>query len=115
MMMYQAVSMIISASIAYVLFGWLASQAAWFGGVVALTNAMLLRWRMRKGAQAPVLEPRMELARIVRSSLERFFLVVLLLAVGLVWLKLQPVPMLSGFALGQLALVISTINSGIEK
>lgn len=42
-------------------------------------------------------------------------MVSLLMAVGLGWMKLMPLPLLAGFALGQLALVVSTIISGIEK
>jgi ATP synthase protein I len=46
---------------------------------------------------------------------ERFFVVALLIAAGLGWLKLMPALMLAGFVLGQLVLVVSAITSGIEK
>jgi ATP synthase protein I len=47
--------------------------------------------------------------------MERFLMVALLIVAGLGWLKLMPVPLLIGFVLGQLTLVVSTIFSGIEK
>ncbi len=90
-------------------------MAAWFGGAVALANTMLLAWRMRNSSHEPGQEPRRELARLVRSSMERFFMVSLLIAAGLGWMKLMPLPLLAGFALGQLTLMVSTIISGIEK
>ncbi|MFA5241646.1 MAG: ATP synthase subunit I [Sulfuricella sp.] len=114
-MMYQAAAAAVGASLAYVYLGEAAAGAAWFGGVVALSNTMLLAWRMRCSATKAAQDPRRELAGLVRSSMERFFMVSLLMAVGLGWMKLMPLPLLAGFALGQLALVVSTIISGIEK
>lgn len=114
-MMYQAVAAATCASLAYVVFGETAAGAAWFGGMVALSNTMLLVWRMRTGARESSQNPRLELVKLVRSSMERFFVVVLLIAAGLGWMKLMPLPLLAGFALGQLTLVVSTIISGIEK
>ncbi len=114
-MMYQAVAAAICAFLAYVVMGEPAAGAAWFGGMVALSNTVLLAWRMRAGARKSSQDPRLELAKLVRSSMERFFVVALLMAAGLGWMKLMPLPLLAGFALGQLALVVSTIISGIEK
>lgn len=114
-MMYQAVAAAISASLAYAYMGEAAVVAAWFGGMAALTNTILLVWRMRSGARKAAQDPRLELAKLVRSSMERIFVVALLVAAGLGWLKLMPAPLLFGFVLGQLVLVVSTIISGIEK
>jgi ATP synthase protein I len=70
---------------------------------------------MRSSAQQPGRKPQEELFRLYRSSVERFFVVALLIAAGLGWLKLMPALMLAGFVLGQLVLVVSAITSGIEK
>jgi ATP synthase protein I len=82
---------------------------------VAVANTLMLAWRMRAAAQLTGKSPGQELAGLVRSSLERFLMVALLIAAGLGWLKLMPAPLLLGFVLGQLVLVASTIISGIEK
>ena len=111
----QAVTVIIGALL---LFFWLGNNvaiAAFFGGAVAVANALFLIWCVRTGAQRPVQDARQELAWLVRFSMERFFMVALLIVAGLGWLKLMPVPLLIGFVLGQLTLVVSTIFSGIEK
>lgn len=112
---FQAAVAAISAALTYAYMGEPAARATWFGGMVAVTNTGLLAWRMRAGAQQAGRSPGQELARLVRSSLERFFMVALLIAAGLGWLKLMPAPLLLGFVLGQLVLVVSTILSGIEK
>lgn len=107
--------MVFVASLVYFLLGKEAAKAFFFGGAVAVANALFLIWCVRTGAQRPVQDARQELAWLVRFSLERFFMVALLIVAGLGWLKLMPVPLLIGFVLGQLSLVVSTIFSGIEK
>jgi ATP synthase protein I len=111
----QSVAIILGAAALFFWLGKDAAAAAFFGGAVALANAMFLVWCQRAGAQRPVQSARQELARLVRFSMERFFMVALLMVAGLGWLKLLPVPLLMGFALGQLTLIVSTIFSGIEK
>jgi ATP synthase protein I len=113
--MYQAVAAAIAAALAYYYINEAAARAAWFGGAVAMSNTILLAWRMRTGARASTQSPRHELAKLVRSSVERFFVVALLVAAGLGWLKLMPAPLFAGFVLGQLTLVVSTLISEIEK
>lgn len=113
--MYQAVVAAIAAALAYFYLNEAAARAAWFGGAVAVSNTLLLAWRIRTGARESTRSPHHELAKLVRSSVERFFVVALLIAAGLGWLKLMPAPLLAGFVLGQLALVVSTLISEIEK
>lgn len=111
----QAAVAAISAALTYSYIGENAAKAAWFGGLVAVANTLMLAWRMRAAAQSTGKSPGQELAGLARSSMERFFMVALLIAAGLGWLKLMPAPLLLGFVLGQLVLVVSTIISGIEK
>ncbi|GAO34931.1 hypothetical protein SCT_0311 [Sulfuricella sp. T08] len=111
----QAVTVILGASLLLIWQGRSVAVAAFFGGAVAVANALFLIWCMRAGAQRPVQEARQELAWLVRFSMERFLMVALLIVAGLGWLKLMPVPLLIGFVLGQMTLVFSTIFSGIEK
>lgn len=95
----------------FFLLGIEATQAVFFGGAVAMANTLFLVWCTNIGARRPVPDARQELARMVLLSMERFFLVALLMVAGLVWLKLMPVPFLVGFVLGQITLVVSTIFS----
>lgn len=111
----QAVTVILGSSLLLIWLGRNVAVAAFFGGAVAVANALFLIWCMRAGARRPAQEARQELARLVRLSMERFMMVALLIVAGLGWLKLMPVPLLIGFVLGQLTLVFSTIFSGIEK
>jgi len=111
----QAVSVVLVTSLLFLVLGKEAAKAVFFGGAVAVANALILVWCMRAGARRPVQGARQELAWLVRFSMERFFIVALLMVAGLGWLKLMPAPLLIGFVLGQLTRVVSTIFSGIEK
>lgn len=111
----QAAIAIISAALLYYLQGKDAAISIFFGSAVAIVNALLQIWCLRAGVRREVQGARQELAWLVRFSLERFVVVALLMAAGLGWLKLMPVPLLAGFVLGQLTLVVSAILYGIEK
>ncbi|MEN6584803.1 MAG: ATP synthase subunit I [Sulfuricella sp.] len=111
----QVVVTAVAAALTFSFIDGHAAKAAWFGGLVAVANTLMLAWRMRVGAQPSGKSPGQELAGIVLSSLERFFMVALLIAAGLGWLKLMPAPLLLGFVLGQIVLMVSTIIRGIEK
>lgn len=111
----QAVTVIFGASLAFFWLGRNIAVAAFFGGAVAVANALFLIWSVRAGARRPVQDPRQELAWLVSFSMQRFLMVALLIVAGLGWLKLMPAPLLIGFVVGQLTMVVSTIFSGIEK
>lgn len=113
--MYQAAATAVAATVASIYMNEAAARAVCFGGAVAIANTLLLAWRIIAAARGGTQNPRLELAKLVRSSVERFLVVALLIAAGLGWLKLMPMPLVVGFVLGQLTLVVSTIISQIEK
>lgn len=81
--------------------------AALYGGAAALANTGLLIWRHRQGAKEHRCDARRHLKLFYRSSLERFFMVGVWLALGLGGWKLEAAPMLAGFIVGLLAWVIA--------
>ena len=83
-----------------------AAGAVWFGGVTAALNAGLLQWRRRRAEAGRALGAARSLRLLYRTALERFVLVVALLALGLGVLELAPLALVSGFVAGQLALIL---------
>ncbi len=81
--------------------------AAWYGGVVACANSCLMVIRWWRGVHDYHCDGARHLRSFHRSSLERFFVVTLLMAVGLGLIRLAPLPMIVGFVVGQLAWVIA--------
>jgi hypothetical protein len=82
-----------------------------YGGAASMANAGLLAWRWHKGLRDFHCDGRRHLKVFHRSFLERFIVVVLLLvagfAYGLTKPGFQPLAMLIGFVVGQLAWVIA--------
>ncbi|MDH3713330.1 MAG: ATP synthase subunit I [Gammaproteobacteria bacterium] len=107
---YALVKQVILVLICAVLFfaarGAESAWAALFGGVVALLNVQLLRWRRDQVKTRRGLTARASLVTFFASAVERFALVVGLLAFGLGWMKLQPLALLIGFAVGQAAVLL---------
>jgi uncharacterized membrane protein len=86
--------------------GWAAS----YGGLTALANIGLLVWRWRRHRYDYHCDGERHLRQFHRSSLERFFVVGILLAVGMVGLNLDPLPMLLGFIVGLVAWMIAAAS-----
>ena len=103
----QGASIALVAAAAWIWLGREIGLAVWFGGAVASANAGLLVYRWRRGLGVYHCDGARHLRSFHRSSLERFFVVTLLMAVGLGLIRLAPLPMIVGFVVGQLAWVIA--------
>lgn len=103
----QAVAIAVGATAAGVGWGWPVTGAFVYGGAVALTNSGLLVWRWHRGRSNYHCDGERHLKSFHRSLKERFFVVAVFLAMGLAVLDLAPLPLLTGFIVGQLAWVIA--------
>ena len=81
-----------------------------FGGAIAMGNLLLLEWRRSRTDSGPVLSASRSIRVLYRSALERMGLVVLLFALGLGVLELEPLALLTGFIAGQVGLVFTGIR-----
>ncbi len=109
-----AVLLIVTVGV-YAMWGTGPAQAVGFGVFIATTNTLLIAWRMRPskktthelsnkpGKQA-------NLNEFIRSWLERYLVVGILLALALGGLKLLPFALLSGFILGQLMWILAPLT-----
>jgi len=96
-----------AAILAWLWQGGEVAGAALFGGSAALANIGLLVWRWRRGRYDYHCDGERHLRQFHRSGLERFFVVGIVLAVGMYGLKLEPLAMLLGFIVGQVAWIIA--------
>jgi ATP synthase protein I len=107
----QLVVLILVGLVGFQFWGQAVAEAALYGVWIALANTGLLMWRMRRGAQGE-LNARQHLKGFYRSSMERYLLVAVLFGVGMGLLKLLPLVMMIGFALGQLAWIVALLAHG---
>lgn len=104
----QGCVVVVSALMVLVWLDGTAGLAAFYGGSVAWVNAGLLYWRWRRGRFDYQCDVQRHLRAFHRSMMERFFVVVVLLALGLGVLHLAPLLLLLGFIVGQVAWIIAT-------
>jgi ATP synthase protein I len=103
----QAVVLNVFSLLVWAWWGWTAAVPFYFGVGVALLNSGLLIWRWHRGLVDYHCDGERHLRSFHRSTMERFFVVGMLLAAGLAGLDLAPLPLLTGFIVGQLAWVIA--------
>jgi ATP synthase protein I len=102
----QLVLMAAVSIVFYLRSGIDAAGSVWFGGITATLNILLLLWRRHRADTGRALSAGRSLWVLYRTALERFVMVVLLFALGMGVLKLDPLALLTGFVVGQLALVL---------
>lgn len=107
----QVVLITISASVAYLIDNSQSGISIIWGGFCALVNMLLLIWRM--GQYKRNIDANRHLRLMYRSALERFFVVIGLLAFGMLRLKLQPAAIILGFVIGQVAIVLVSLVRGV--
>ena len=108
----QAIVAVLAASAGYFYDGVPAALAALFGAAIALSNSLLLTWRMRQGKRHLHADVQRHLRTFYFSTIERYVVVGGLLAIGIGALQLPPLPLLVAFIAGQMAWMISGLTSG---
>lgn len=95
-------------------YGVFQAGSVWGGGAIASANSLLLEWRRHGADSGRALSAGESIRVLYRTALERFVLVALLFALGLGGLKLDPLALLTGFIMGQLALFIKEYKGKTE-
>jgi ATP synthase protein I len=95
----------VTSVVFFTIYGGFQAGSVWFGGLTAALNVGWLLWRRQRADTGRALSGGQSLRLLYRNALERFVLVALLFALGLGVLKLDPLALLTGFVVGQLALV----------
>ena len=89
--------------------GAIQAASVWCGGLIAMANVLLLEWRRLRADRGRALSAGESLRLLYRTAVERFVLVLLLFAVALGTLQLDPLALITGFIVGQLALVFKEL------
>ena len=103
--------MVVTSVLFLVVSGAGAAIAALFGGLIATLNIALLLWRRERANAGRALNAGESLRLLYRTALERLVAVIALFALGMGILKLHPLGLLTGFIVGQVALLF-TENKG---
>ena len=105
---------IISAIVITVIFGVQNSGhivAALFGGVIPVSGTLLVIWHSLRAEKLNSKETGDNLRVLYRCAIERIALVVLLFALGLGILNLEPLPLIAAFVIGQMVFVMGGLKA----
>ena len=85
--------------------------AALYGSVMVIINTLLLLWHSARAERLEQQDAGQNFRIIVRCAVERFVITVALFALGLWRLGLEPLPLICGFAAGQLLFIIGGMRT----
>ncbi len=95
--------------------------AIFYGGMVSVVNLLWLQWRLRRSERRQPVEvieedaeqgARKIAADLYMTAAERLILVTALFLLGMVKLKLNPMALIVGFVVGQLAMLVGSWRYG---
>ena len=89
--------------------------ATLYGGAIIIASTSYFGWRLRIATQPADNKPSVNSVELFKGIIIRFVMVIVLLALGLGWLKLSPAGVLSGFIVAQLAYWFSRSSYGITR
>jgi len=81
--------------------------SAFYGALIAISSTLLLRRGVNRANDLALTEPKKSMGVLYFGAVQRFVLVLALLIIGLGILKLQALPVLSGFVLAQLGFLFN--------
>jgi len=93
-------------------------MATLYGGAVIIASTSYFGWRLKIATQTvdkTSSEYSVNSVELFKGIFIRFLMVIVLLALGLGWLKLAPAGVLSGFIVAQLAFWFSRSSYGVTR
>jgi ATP synthase protein I len=107
----QIVLTLLTSGAAFALLGSAAALAAFYGGGVALMGTWLLGRRISRTPETAQQGDAVNQLALYAGVLPRFIVTLVLLAAGLGWFKLAPIPLIVAFGLAQLGFVINLASA----
>lgn len=86
--------------------------AALYGGSITLSGTLLMAWRISRAGASN--EKQQGYVEIYTGAVQKFILTLVLLAIGMGLLKLNPLAMLLSFALTQLSYIANKVDTSFQ-
>ena len=86
------------------------ARAVLYGGLIAIINSLQLLRHLRRAERIAGGDANRNVRVFYLCAMERLVMTIALFAIGLGALKLAPLPVMSGFILGQLALFFGSLK-----
>jgi ATP synthase protein I len=90
-------------------------RSAFFGGLISVLLSYLLSRGVKRAEAIAATNPRQSMTILYIGAAQRFFIAIAAFAVGLAYLKLEPLAMFIGFAVAQLSYVLNAREPARKK
>lgn len=107
LLMTQASLIVLATLIAVFYLQTRGLSSALYGGAVAFVNTLWLNRRVEHAGKLAEVDAKHGAYALYFNAVQRFVFVLVMLGLGLGWLKLEAVPLLATFGIAQLAYLIS--------
>lgn len=97
----QVIVLGILAALFFVLHGTEEALTAVFGGLIALGNTLLQKWRLFRAINIAPSDTKNDLSKVYRCMIERWIWTFIMFAIGFGLLKLTALALLTGFVITQ--------------
>jgi ATP synthase protein I len=94
-----------AAGLFWLAMGWQAGLAALYGSLIVALNILMQVRQLKRADRIAGLSAERNLRYLYRCAAERFLATVALLAIGIGMLRLEPLPLLAGYIVAQVAMV----------
>ncbi|MCW8828033.1 MAG: ATP synthase subunit I [Gammaproteobacteria bacterium] len=101
----QMVIVSVSVALFWLAMGWQAGLAVLYGSLIVALTTLLQARQLRRADRIAGLNAGRNLRYLYRCAAERLIATVVLLAVGIGMLRLEPMPLLGGYIIAQVVLV----------
>ncbi|WP_092997996.1 ATP synthase subunit I [Thiohalomonas denitrificans] len=111
----QAALALLAAGTFLVLRGWEPALAAVFGGAIALFNTLVSAQRLARASESAASDLKRGMMELFIGAAIRFLATPGLIAVGIVFLNLDPVAIIVGFGVAQVGYFFNSAPSHLQK
>lgn len=104
----QLAMVAVAATIAYLEKGTDFAAALAYGGAVAFAGTLVSAWRLRAATEASAeFGPGVDALELFKGTILKLVLMIALLVLGLAYLRLEPLAVIAGFVVAQMAYLFS--------
>lgn len=89
--------------------------AALYGGSITLSGTLLMAWRISRAGDVASQEKQQGYLEIYAGVAQKFILTLVLMAIGMGGLNLNPLAMLVSFALTQLSFIANKVDTSFKQ
>lgn len=106
----QAMALVVLFLVLFFWQGFAIAIAAFFGGLIAVSNTVLMRWYLVSASRSAGADAGLNLRKAYSCVAQRWLLTFALFTIGFAVLALKPLPLLIGFTGLQLMLFFGHMN-----